>query len=72
MNEVIQQIYIDKLYERINVMDELIGVQRKTIKDQDESIKILMNKLDEAIQLLHRANRIIEGRQSRGINLWHN
>lgn len=71
MTEAIQQVYIDKLYERIAIMDELIDVQRETIKNRDASIKTLMDKLDEAIQLLHRANKIIEDRQSKGINLWY-
>ncbi len=70
MNEAIQQIYISKLHEQIAVMDELIDVQRQTINDRDESIKMLMNKLEEAIELAKRANKLLDARQGKGINLW--
>lgn len=72
MNEVIQQMYINKLNERIAIMDELIDVQRQTIEDRDASIKTLMDKLDEAIELVRRANKLIDDRQGKGINLWNN
>ena len=70
MNEVIQQMYINKLNEQIAIMDELIDVQRQTIESRDESIKTLMNKLDEAIELVRRANKLLDDKQSNSVNLW--
>lgn len=70
MNEVMQQIIINKLYERIAIMDKLIDVQRQTIADRDASIERLLTQLDEAIELVKRANKLIDNRQSNSINLW--
>ena len=70
MNEVMQQMIINKLNERIAIMEKLIDVQRQTIESRDESIKTLMNKLDEAIELVRRANKLLDDKQSNSVNLW--
>lgn len=70
MNEVMQQIIINKLNERIAIMDKLIDVQRQTIADRDASIERLLTQLDEAIELVKRANKLIDNRQGNSVNLW--